>query len=101
MKALEGGVFAFGAVAADEVVARCLVQFGHHGGDVGGVILEVAVKGGDQFAASVMDASVHSGALASVFCEGKDSDAGASIDSLKGGVGRTIIDKDEFVIDAD
>ncbi len=100
MEALEGGVFAFGAVAADEVVAGGFVEFGDHGGDVGGIVLEVAVEGGDELAAGVMDAGVHGGALSGVLGEGEDADAVATLDALEGGVGGAVVDQDEFVVDA-
>lgn len=100
MEAFEGSVFAFGSVTADKVVAGGFVEFGDHGRDVGGIVLEVAVEGGDELASGVMDAGVHGGALASVLGEGEDADAGAALDALEGGVGGAVVDEDEFVVDA-
>lgn len=62
--------------------------------------MEVAVEGGDELAARVMDAGVHGGALTGIFGEGEDSDAGAALDALEGGVGGAVVDQDEFVVDA-
>jgi hypothetical protein len=100
LQAFEGGVFAVGAIAADEVEARALIERGDHGGDVGGVVLQVAVEGGDEVADGGVDAGVHGGALTGVLGEGDQADGGVWLDVGEGGIGRAVIDEDEFVADA-
>ncbi len=94
LEAFEGGVAALGAVAADEVEA--LVEQVEHGGEVAGVVLEVAVEEGDDGSGGGHDAGVHGGGLAAIFGELEDADEGMAGDVGDGGVGGAVVDEDEF-----
>ena len=96
LEAFEGGVAAFGAVAADEVVA--LMEEVNHGGEVMGVVLEVAVEEGDEGGGGGHDAGVHGGGLAAILGKGEDADAGEWGDVGEGGVGGAVVDEDEFEV---
>ena len=59
------GVLAIGAVAADEIFAR-LFQLGDELGNLGGVVLAVAIHEGDEWLGRVAEAGKHGGGLAFV-----------------------------------
>jgi hypothetical protein len=96
LEAFEGGVFAGGAVSANEVEA--LVEFVGELEDIGGIVLEVAVEEGDDFAVSGVDAGVEGGALPGILFKLEEADVGVTPDRGDGIVGGAVIDKDEFVM---
>ena len=94
---LEGGVFAFAAVTAGEIGA-VFFQLGDEKGNVGGIVLEIAVEEGDVLTFGRHDSGEHGGALAGVFGELENADVRIAADSFDGLVAGTVIDEDEFVV---
>jgi hypothetical protein len=91
-------ILSFGADAADEVGA---VEFVEEFGEVGGVVLEVTIQGGDEGGFRGVESSEEGGALSAVYLVADAADVGelggGFLDPLGGEVGAGVIDEEEFV----
>ena len=87
-----------GAPAADDVVA--FFELGEEGGDLVGIVLEVAVHGEDVVALGVIEPGGEGRGLTEVATELDDEDAavdgGDLFEEAIGSVAGTIVDKDQF-----
>ncbi len=83
------------AVSAHEI--ETALDFTQHRGNVGGIVLPVAVKESDAVTGGGHDARVHRSALARVFGELNDSDVVAGGDGGECFVRAFIVHKNDFV----
>ena len=79
-----------GAVAADHVGP--LAERGDQLGDVGGIVLSVAIDEDDHGPPGLAGSGIHGGGLAAVGGEPEGGDAGHLRDDLPGPVGTAVID---------
>ena len=91
------GVLAVLAPAADDVGVFAFEEV-EHCGDVGGVVLEVAVHGDDDAAAGEVEAGGEGGGLAEVAAKADEADLrearGCGAEGVPGAVGGAVIDED-------
>jgi len=90
-------VLPFHALAADKIN---LIQMGQHGGQIRGIVLAIAVEGGDDWAVGRLDAGPDGGALAGIELVAKANDARVLLvgfgDGLPGVVGTGVVDEHDL-----
>ena len=96
LQALEGRVLALRTVAADEIEA--FIKLRDQGGNVSGIVLQVAVERDDDVAFRAVDASMHGGALAAVFFKDDHTHPVATLHAGERLVFGAVIDQHQLVI---
>src|SRR3979411_1365212 len=94
---LEQCVFAGPAVTANHVRAFC--NFGEQSRNIGRIVLQIAVYHDNGCAARSLATDVKRRALSGVFLDPDNANIGSALNFLDGAIDRSVIDKNNFVID--
>lgn len=92
----DGAIDAFGANPANHIP---VAQVGQHRGEIRGVVLDVAVEGGDNCAVAALEAGPESGALSAIAVVAHAARTRVSADAadaFPGLVGTVVVDHDQF-----